>query len=467
MSDMSAGPVLPTIVRFTAPLSLANLLQQSYLLADGIVVGHYLGVDGLAAVGVSYPFFYLAFSVFIGVSTGFSIRLARMTGAGRDGDLAEAGVGLGLFTVAWSVGCVAVVGLLAGPILGVMGVHGRLAHDSRVFILTLALGYLGIFGTQAVAAFLRGVGDSKSVMYILAGSSVVNIALVWLFVGPLALGIRGAALATVVISTVTGIAGLAYLRRTYPLDWRGMAWPRVRRETRDALRLGLPVAVQHLVLALGIMVLVWIIQPLGESFIAAITAVGRVEVFAALVFIDLSGGLTVFVAQNLGARAEDRVRRGMRAVVGLTVAMTVAVSAVVLAAHTGVAAMFTDDPVARDVISRYILITYPFFFLYTIMVVAHGCLNGAGRTIVPLICTVLSFLVVRLPLSYAVRGPFGGDGVIWMVVIGWLIGFVYTIVASYPYLTRGRSDPVERAGEAAGIPDQAGLADRTTGGDRR
>jgi putative MATE family efflux protein len=432
VADLLNGPILRAVIGFAVPLTISNLVQQSYLLVDGVLVGQYLGIEGLAAVGVSQPLVYLASAVFIGISTGFSIRLAQVKGAGRAGELSASALGLAVFTVVWALSCTVLVALFARPILGLMGVSGQLVDDGRSFLLVFSLGFLPMFGTGAVCAYLRGLGNSKASMYILTVSSAVNAILAWVFIAPLGLGLRGAASATVVASVVSLALGLAYVRRLAPArDPAVPAGPRaaeIRAELRRAMSLGLPVAVQHVSLSLGIMVLIWVITPLGASFIAALTVVGRLELFTAMVFLDFSGALTVFTAQNLGAGQVERTRRGLRQVVGLAAGLTVLVSAVVMLLGPQIAAAFTEDRSTREMIVRVIMITYPFFFLYTVMAVIHGYFNGAGRTVLPLICTVLSFLVVRIPLSYVFREPYGADGVIWMVNVGWLAGFIFTVM---------------------------------------
>ena len=184
---------------------------------------------------------------------------------------------------------------------------------------------------------------------------------------------------------------------------------------------------------MGIMLLVRIIQGFGAGALAAFTVVGRLELFTSLVFLDLSGGLTAFVAQNLGASLDERTRRGLRHTIALTAALTAIVSLVVLALRKPIASLFTDDSATRELTAHYIVITYPFFILYTVMVVIHGYLNGAGRTVVPLICTMVAFVLVQLPTAYLLRGLVGIDGVMWAVVAGWIAGLAYTVVASRRY----------------------------------
>ncbi|MCX4751657.1 MATE family efflux transporter [Kitasatospora sp. NBC_01287] len=426
MTDLTEGPVLSRIVGFALPLTLADLLQQGYLLVDSIIVGRYVGIDGLAAVGAGQPLFYLMNAMFIGIGTAFTIRLAHLTGAREGTEVRAVARSLTLFTVAWSLGAMLLTVLLARFAFDLIGIHGQLVHQSRQFLDTLALGFPAIFGGAAVSAFLRGFGASRAAMWIQGLGSVVNAALAWFFVAGLHLGVAGAALATVAAATLALAVGGVHLRRAYRLGPR-TGEPAVRKELTEALRLGAPLAIQHIGLALGIMVLVWIIAGFGPVCLAAFTVVGRLELFTSLLFLDLSGGLCAFVAQNLGAGRAERIRAGLRQAVLLTVGLTVLVSALVLLGRTPIADLFTADRQARALTVRYLLITYPFFACYTVMVVVHGYLNGARRTAVPLVCTVLAFGLTQVPAAYLLHRPLGIDGVMWAVVLGWSVGLAYTL----------------------------------------
>jgi putative MATE family efflux protein len=426
MTDMTTGPALRKIVGFALPLTAANLLQQGYVLIDGILVGHYVGVDGLAAVGVAGPMFYLLNAMFIGLGTAFTIRLAHLRGARQDGERRSVVLALALVTAVWSAGCVVLATVLSGPVLSAMGIRGRLAEDCALFFGTLSIGFPAMFGTAAVSAYFRGLGDSRAAMWVQGFGNVVNIVLVWLFLSVLGLGVGGAALATVLASTSALVVGLVAARRIYPLG-RKQSDTAVRRELVDAVRLGFPLASQHIILAVGIMVLVWIIQSYGAVVLAAFTVVSRLELFTGMLFLDFSGAVTAFVAQNLGGADRERARNGLVRTIWLTVGLSFAVSTVVLVARGPIAGLFTADPATRQLTERYILIIYPFLVLYTVMVVLHGYLNGSRRTTAPLICTLIAFVIVQVPFAYLLNGPFGIDAVMWAVVAGWTAGLGYTV----------------------------------------
>ncbi len=355
----------------------------------------------------------------------------------------------------WAALCFLVARTAGDTLLRLTGARGEVLHDAQVLLSTFSYGFPAVFAVSAVCALLRGLGDSRAQMRLMIGSSLANVLLAWLYVVVLHLGVAGAALATVTAATGTAAAGLALLRRRRDLaPRRSHGWEGVRTEAAAALRLGLPGAAQQLLIALGIVALIRIVAPLGASLLAAVTVVGRLEFFAATAFLDLSGALTVFVAQNLGAGRPDRVRHAVRRTLPFTLALAVAVSVAVIVLRPALAAAATTDPVTRHLVAVYILITYPCFALYAVMAVVHGALNGIGRTVVPLVCTVVSFVAVRLPLSYLLRVRHGADGVMWAVDIGWIVGALYTAIAVRRHLRRR---PVG-APELPGVPWKRVLA---------
>lgn len=430
-------------------MSVANYVQQSYLLADSIIVGHYVGIGGLAAVGAAQPIFYLVNAVFLGLVSGFAIRFARMTGSGRADQRQDAVIGLAAFAVVWAALCVALVFGATGFFLHAMGIHGTVADGSTTYLRTLALGFVGMFGIGALGGFLRGLGDSRTVMYVLVFSSLLNIVLAWSFVAVLGWGLRGAALGTVTASCTAFAVGLVLVGRRHGIHRYRSTLPALLRQAGSSLRLGFPVGIQHVMLSLGSMVLTSLIAPFGTAAIAAFSIASRLEALAGRFYLDLSGAVTVFVAQHTGAGDAERARRVLLDALRICLWATLAESVLVILLRHDIAAAFTADAPVRAIVGSYVLMTYPFFLLYTAMAVTHGFLNGIGRTVFPLVCTMLSFLVFRVPMASLLKGPLGLDGIIWAVPIGWLVGLTYTAFAVRRYIRdAGRHIPVQKAPES-------------------
>ncbi|MDQ1287369.1 MAG: hypothetical protein QG622_934, partial [Actinomycetota bacterium] len=398
-ADLTTGPVLEGVVRFAAPIAAANLLQQLYLLVDSMVVGRYLGVPGMAAIGASQSLTYLLWTVMFGLNAAFSIRIAHHAGAGTSDRPAVRA--LARCTVAWSAASLVLTVAGAGTALAAMGVSGSLADDACRFLNALAVGLLPVFGLAGIAAVLTGRGDSRTAMVLLGVCNVLNGVFVWLFVGPMRLGLAGAALATVAANALAAAAGLVLMRRPSGLtdEVASENTSGIEAELRKALRIGIPMTTQHLLIAGGMMLLTGVVAGFGAAVLAGVTVVIRLEQFANVVFLGLSSAVATFVAQNAGAGRPDRVRQVLWAAIRTTVGLSAVVSVTVILFRDGITAAFIDDSAAASVIIRYILITYPFFVCYALMVVVHGYLNGLGRSVIPLVCTVLCFGIVRLPLS--------------------------------------------------------------------
>lgn len=422
-TDLTQGPVLRRTVGYALPVAGSNLLTQTYLLVDSAVVGHYLGASGMAAIGVSHGLVYLFQAGSYGLSGAFAIRIGRLKGAGR-GDRG-AGRALGLATTVWALACLLLTLALAGPALRLIGADPALAADGRRFLTALACGLVAVFGLVAVTTVISGRGDSRTSMLLLGLSNVANAGLVWWFVGPLRLGLAGAALATVTASGLAAGVGLWLLARA-------PARPdptSTRSELRAGLRLGAPITLQHVVIGLGATLLIAIVTNLGTPVLAGVTVIVRLDLFAEMLFIALSVGLGATVAQNAGAQRPDRIRAALAGSLRLTVVTALVLSAGVILARHRIAGLFVADPAVTEVIARYILITYPFFVCYAVMVVIHGYLNALGRTGIPLVCTLLSFALVRLPASALLGDRYGVDGLIWAVVLSWVVGLGYTLFA--------------------------------------
>ncbi|MEV0486854.1 MATE family efflux transporter [Streptomyces sp. NPDC050508] len=422
------------ILGFSLPMSVANYVQQSYLLADSIIVGHCVGIDGLAAVGAAQPIFYLVNAVFLGLVGGFAIRFARMTGSGRAERQQDAVIGLAAFTVVWAALCVGLVFAATGFFLDAMGIHGSVAAGSATYLRTLSLGFVGMFGIGALGGFLRGLGDSRTVMYIMVFSSLLNIVLAWTFVAVLGLGLRGAALGTVTAASLAFVAGLVLVARRHGIHRYRSNFSDLARQAGSSLRLGFPVGIQHVMLSLGTMVLTSLIAPFGTAAIAAFSIAARLEALAGRFYLDLSGAVTVFVARHTGAGDAERARRVLLEALRICLWVTVVESLSVILLRHGIAGAFTTDASVRAIVGSYIVMTYPFFLLYSAMAVVHGFLNGIGRTVFPLVCTMLSFLVVRVPTASLLKGPLGLDGIIWAVPVGWFVGLAYTAFAVRRYV---------------------------------
>jgi len=429
VNDLTKDPPLRSVLIFGIPLYIGDFLQQLYVFVDSIIVGQVLGTNALAAIGVSQPVFFLLQSIFMGVSIGFSIYIAHQVGGKNFTELPAAIGTLLVATVVMSVLSMAIGGGLVSDLLKISHVPDSLITDGTLFLRYLLLGILPIFVLNALGGILRGLGDSKSPLVMFICGSILNIVFELLFVVVLHFGIVGAALGTVFSQLLTVLISLAYVFWKYDIDlshWRLLRFS--KSALVKAVKFGMPLSVQYIFLAIGTMILVAIVSPMGQGVIAAFTIVGRLETFTAMPLLGLSSALTTFVAQNYGGSLFRRIREAFWKVQCIGLLVSALISIIVWIYPDFVARIFSNDPAVIDITKQYMAIVYPFFMFYSLMVMMHGSLNGLGRSIVPLVCTFVSFLVIRLPFSYLVKDSLGVPGLIWAVVIGWGVGLFYTLL---------------------------------------
>ncbi len=250
-------------------------------------------------------------------------------------------------------------------------------------------------------------------------------------------GIRGVAFATALSQTLALFLSLLYVKQKYKLKLSSITKMKFAFKTfNKAIKFGMPLAMQYVLLSVGVLILVSIVSPMGASVMAGFTIVGRLELFTAMPFLDFSGALTNFTAQNFGAKEFERIKLGLKKSLLLTVLFAVIVSTLVIVFQYAISRVFSQDNNVIVITTKYIHIVYPFLILYSIMVILHGALNGIGKTFVPLICTLISFIIIRIPLSFFLREHYGVEGLIWAVVIGWSGGLLYTLwMATYLFNT--------------------------------
>ncbi len=427
MKDLTIGHPLKTIVAFGLPLYFGSLLQQAYILVDSIIIGQHLGGKELAALGISGPLVYFVVSIILGMAIGFSIKISQHKGAKSNvrivGSIRSM---LALFF------CSGIVISLLSPWLAtffiwLMKVPTDIVGGTTIYTKTLLYGLIFQFLVIGISAALRALGDSITPLYMLFTTSVLNIVLDIVLIIYFDMGIFGAALATVITQIIGFIALIIYVIWKNPFfrdvfviqktDFDGLL---------ETLKLGVFPACQHMMLSAGILVMIWILTPFGAAVIAAATIVGRIEMFVVMFFSEMGSANTTFVAQNYGKGDVLRVTTGFKQTLVLCATLAIALTALILAFPEFTVRLFTQDTNVIDIATVYIQILFLFFTFLAMTNVMHGFLNGMGKTQVAFLCTIYSFILTRVPLTYVFGHYFGIVGFWWAGSTGWLIGFLYT-----------------------------------------
>lgn len=430
MRDFTTGNEAKHIFRFALPMLIGNIFQQLYNVVDSIIVGRYLGEKALAAVGASFPIIFMVIALILGIGIGSSVVISQYFGAKNYDKVKRAADTTYIFLFFAGI-ILTIVGLLSGEyIFRLMRLPEEILSMAKTYLDIYMYGLVLMFGFNSVSSILRGVGDSKTPLYFLLVSTFLNIFLDVLFVLVFKWGIAGAAWATVAAQAFSFIIALICLERlrhmlrisfkSLVFDWNIF---------KQSIKIGLPTGIQQTLVALGGLALMGIVNTFGTDVIAGFSAASRIDSLAVIPIMNFSASLSGFVGQNIGAGKIDRVMRGLRATIKMSVLFSIFISAVILVWGDKMMVVFTTNPKVVDIGYHYLMIVSIFYVAFAVMFSINGLLRGAGAAVIPMYITLLSLWIVRIPLAYLLSKTFGmGEaGIWWSIPIGWLMGAVASV----------------------------------------
>ncbi|MDR4989401.1 MAG: MATE family efflux transporter [Bacteroidales bacterium] len=435
MRDLSQGPVARQILIFAMPMLLGNVFQQMYNIVDTIIIGRYIGTEALAAAGASFPVIFVLVSLVIGITTGTTIIISQFYGA-KNYEGVRRAIDTAFVFLFFASMMLTVLGLVfIEDVWRLIGLPANLIPDATLYFSVYAGGLVLMFGYNAVSAVLRGLGDSKTPLYFLIISTILNIGFDLLFVLVFGWGIGGVAFATVLAQGIAFGMSVIYLNRTHKLirvavkglvfDWDIF---------RKSLRIGIPTGMQHTFVSLGMLALISIVNRFGTDTIAAYTIAWRIDSFAAMPAMNFGLALTTFVGQNLGANRPDRVQQGLRATLIMTTAVSLTVTLVAWVFGRHLMGIFTANDEVIDIGYNYLVIVSSFYVIFAAMFVTQSVMRGAGDTLVPMFITLIALWLLRIPASHLLSLRYGETGIWWGIPIAWLFGFI----AAYIYYRTGK-----------------------------
>ena len=432
--DLSKGPVLRTMLRFSLPMILGNLLQQCYNLADTWVVGRYLGSNALAAVGSSFTLMTFLTSILLGLCMGsgavFSIRFGQKDTRALQESVRTSFLLISVLTVILNV--LAFVCLDGIRIF--LQVPDAVWGLMRDYLKIIFCGIAATFLYNFFASYLRAVGNSVVPLWFLAVSAALNIGLDLWFVIGLSRGVGGAAEATVLSQYIAGVGIMIYAVLRCP-ELRAKEKFRLRRRSlREIADYSVLTCVQQSVMNLGILMVQGLVNSFGAPIMAAFAAAVKIDAFAYMPVQDFGNAFSTFTAQNYGAGEKDRLRKGLKDALAASVLFSLAVSAVVFIFARPLMGLFVDSAEMQIIAEgvRYLRIEGAFYFGIGILFLLYGLYRAVGRPGMSVVLTVLS-LGTRVVLAYALSAipALGVVGIWWSVPIGWaladIVGILYYV----------------------------------------
>lgn len=427
---MTEGNIWKLLIIFSIPLILGNLLQQMYNTADSIIVGNFVGSNGLAAVGSGTALINLIIAFSQGAAVGAGVIVSQNLGA-RDKQKTKLAVHTAM--------CIAII---LGVILSAIGVifsrdllvwmktPKSVLKDSVLYLKIYCGGLIFNVIYNMATGILNAAGNSKRPLIYLAIASVTNIILDLVFIKALKWGVKGAAIATDISQALSCVLAVGYLLRVnsdYKLIVKEL---KIHGNTaKQIIRVGLPTAIQNMVISFSNVLVQSSVNSYGATAMAGYAAYLKIDGFNILPVLSISMAVTTFTGQNVGAKKPDRIKKGMWTALIMGVVYTVIIGVVILLTSHTVLGLFTKD---NEVITYgQLAMKYfcPFYFLLGILNILAGTVRGAGKGVPPMLILLFSMCIFRI-LWIKIALPFYStiDGVFILYPISWFVGMVLMII---------------------------------------
>ena len=437
MHDMTVGSPVKLILYFMVPVFLGNVFQQFYNVADSIIAGQFLGVRALAAIGSTGSLMFFVTGWLNGLTSGFAILVAQWFGAKeyeRMRHYVAMSVYLSLgFAVLMTIG----LGLANVPILRMMNYSDEIMPDVKAYMGIIYAGLVVTAAYNALAAFLRALGDSKSPLYFLIISAAINVALDIAFIIYGGMGVEGCAYATVIAQGISAALCFIYIVKKYPiLHLKKENFAFSMESCGRLLSLGIPMALQFSITAIGTIIVQGAVNVYGENYMAGFSAAGKLQNIVATVYVAFGATIATYVGQNWGAGKKERVLMGVNCTQIMILIYSVFAMALVFFFSKYMTLLFVSasETEVIDVAVLYFRMVfwcYPFLgsiFLY------RNTLQGLGYGLVPMLGGVFE-LTARAGIVLMVAGKASFAGVCLSDPAAWISALI-PLVPYYFYVTR-------------------------------
>ena len=431
--DMTNGSPMKLILGFSIPLLFGYLFQQFYNLVDTLIVGRFLGVDALAAVGSTGSLNFLIIGFCMGVCNGFAIPLAHKFGAGDYRGLRAFMVNAIYLSAIFAVVMTAVTVVFCRPILELMRTPDNIIDGAYLYIVIIFAGIPATYLYNLISAIIRSMGDSKTPVVFLVISSVMNIALDLVFIINLHLGVAGASLATVISQAVSGIGCLIYSWKKFEILHMHHEETRISgRHIYILCKMGVPMGLQYSITAIGSVVIQTAINSLGSIAVASVTAGQKIGMFFCCPFDALGGTMATYAGQNAGAGKVDRIRQGVRSATLIGGIYSIA-ACIVLTVFGGVIPLLFVDASETVVIHQahqFLTFNSLFYIPLTIVNVWRFTIQGMGYSLLAILAGVCE-MIARAMVGFLLVPIFGYIIICFASPLAWLLADAFLIPAFF------------------------------------
>ncbi len=433
MQDMTEGQPLKLILGFAVPMLLGMLFQQFYSMVDTVIVGKFLGVDALAAVGSTSAINFMVIGFVQGVCSGFAIPVAQRFGAQDYSDMRRFVANSAWMSAIFAVVMTAVIGLLTWNILEWMQTPENIIQGAYDYIFYIFLGIPATFLYNILSGIIRSLGDSRTPVYFLILSSLLNVVLDLAFIAGIGMGVEGAAYATVISQVVSGVCCWCYMKKKFPIL-------KMQEEERRLSRIhvgilcgmGIPMGLQYSITAIGSVVIQTSINGLGSIAVASVTAGQKVSAFFCCPFDALGATMATYAGQNVGAKKLDRIESGVKSATIIGCIYGAAAFAV-LFLFGGVIPLLFVDAAEAEVIRQahqFLIINSMAYILLVFVNVWRFTIQGMGYSLFAVLAGVCE-MAARALVGLFLVPIFGYVAICFASPFAWLLADLFLVPAFY------------------------------------
>ena len=438
MRDMTKGNVFNIILGFAIPLLLGMLFQQFYSMVDTIIVGRFIGVEALAAVGTTSSMVFLVNGFVMGLTSGFAVLISQKYGAKDEVGVKEAVASSIILSIIATILVTFISVLSAKPLLTLMNTPSNIMKDASTYIIILYAGNIAIIFYNMMAAILRALGDSKTPLYFLIVSSVLNIILDLVLIINFKMGVAGAAYATVISQGVSAILCVIYTYKRYKiLRLKKDDFKVKKKYYRKHLKVGIPMALQFSITSIGIMTVQSAINIFGSTVIASYAASSKVLQLVMQPATTLGVTMATYCGQNIGAKRYDRIKEGVKKCVQISIITSVISAIILIFLGKYFVMMFVSNPDAEilSYAQQVLNISAIFFIPLGLIFVYRNALQGIGDSFIPMMAGVYE-LVARAIVAFTLPKVLEFMGICLADPVAW---FAAVIPLAYTYYKREKS----------------------------
>ena len=419
--DLTRGNVAYSLIVFSLPMILGNILQQCYNIADTLIVSYALGPDALAAVGSSFTLMTFITSIILGLSIGsgtlFSIRFGQRDEDGLKDSLAAAFFLIAILTIIITSLSYLTINLLES----FLSVPKTIWPLMKSYLIFIYLGIPAIFLYNFFSSFLRALGESKTPLYFLALFTILNILLDITFVLFLQLGVIGAATATIISQYLAGLGIMLYSFKYSKLLKGAIRIKRVKKSVlKNLFSFSLLTCLQQSVMNLGILLVQGLINSFGAVIMASYAIAVKIDAFAYMPSQEFGNAFSTFIAQNSGAKKSDRIRKGIKVAFSISTIYYLLMALILNLLSSNLMSIFVSDSTIINEGVRYLRIEGSFYIGIGYLFLLYGLFRALSKPGISLLLTIIS-LGTRVVLAYILSSFIGVVGIWISIVIGWFV----------------------------------------------